>query len=73
MAERMADNTWQENPADIIVIANRTANNYILDLPTGRYRLDAGRKMRTLKSILNIAQVKNLVDQGHLTIEAKSK
>lgn len=73
MAERMTDNTWQENPADIIVIANRTANNYILDLPTGRYRLDAGRKMRTLKSILNIAQVKDLVDQGHLAIEAKSK
>ncbi len=51
MAERMADNTWQENPADIIVLANRSANNFILDLPTGRYRLGAGLKMRTLKSI----------------------
>jgi hypothetical protein len=66
----MADNTWQENPADIIVLANRSANNYILELPTGRYRLDAGRKMRTLKSIMNIAQVKQLVDQGDLVVEA---
>ncbi len=70
MAERMADNTWQENPADIIVIANRSANNFILELPSGRYRLDAGRKMRTLKSIMNIAQVKQLVDQGDLVVEA---
>ncbi len=70
MSERMADNTWQENPADIIVLANRSANNYILELPTGRYRLDAGRKMRTLKSIMNIAQVKQLVDQGDLVVEA---
>ena len=70
MSERMADNTWQENPADIIVLANRSANNYILELPTGRYRLDAGRKMRTLKYIMNIAQVKQLVDQGDLVVEA---
>ena len=70
MAERMADNTWQENPADIIVLTNRTAHNYILELPSGRYRLDAGRQMRTLKSILNIAQIKELVDQGHLAVEA---
>lgn len=70
MAERMADNTWQEDPKDIIVLANRTANNYILELPTGRYRLDAGRKMRTLKSIMQIAGVKQLVDEGHLVVEA---
>ena len=66
----MADNTCQENPADIIVLANRAANNFNLDLPTGRYRLDAGRKMRTLKSIMDIAQVKQLVDQGDLVVEA---
>jgi len=70
MAERMADNTWQEEPGDIILLANRTANNYILELPTGRYRLDAGRKMRTLKSIMQIAQVKQLVDEGRLVVES---
>ncbi|MEZ4863965.1 MAG: hypothetical protein R3C14_21780 [Caldilineaceae bacterium] len=64
-----SDNTWQENPDDIIVVANRSSNNYILELPAGRYRLDAGRRMRTLRSILKITQVKDLVAQGALVIE----
>ncbi|MFN8492166.1 MAG: hypothetical protein U0350_31495 [Caldilineaceae bacterium] len=63
------DNTWQEKPEDIIMLANRSKNNYILDLPAGRYRLDAGRRMRTLRSILKIAQVKALLDEGNLAIE----
>ncbi len=63
------DNTWQEKPEDIIMLANRSKNNYILELPAGRYRLDAGRRMRTLRSILKIAQVKALLDEGNLAIE----
>ncbi len=63
------NNTWQENPDDIIMLANRSHSNYMLDLPTGRYRLDAGRRMRTLRSILKISQVKELLDQGSLVIE----
>ena len=63
------DNTWQEKPVDIIMLANRSKNNYILELPAGRYRLDAGRRMRTLRSILKIAQVKALLDEGNLAIE----
>ena len=62
-------NTWQENPDDIIMLANRSHNNYMLDLPAGRYRLDAGRRMRTLRSILKITEVKTLVDAGSLVIE----
>ena len=64
------DNTWQEKPDQIIMLANRSKNNYILELPAGRYRLDAGRRMRTLRSILKINQVKALVDQGSLVIES---
>ncbi|CAN5839527.1 hypothetical protein BH10CHL1_BH10CHL1_22220 [soil metagenome] len=62
-------NTWQENPDDIIMLANRSHNNYLLELPAGRYRLDAGRRMRTLRSILKIAEVKSLIDEGSLVIE----
>lgn len=69
MSSNINGNTWQENPEDIIVIANKTRQNYILDLPAGRYRLDAGRRMRTMRSILKIAQVKQLVDNGNLAIE----
>ncbi len=61
--------TWQENPDDIIVLANRTGKNFILDLPAGRYRLDAGRRMRTLRSILKHQQIMTLVEDGSLAIE----
>jgi hypothetical protein len=50
-------------------LSNRTGQNFILELPTGRCRLDAGRKLRTLRSILKIGQVKQLVDAGQLVIE----
>lgn len=71
MANNMTSNsnTWQENKDDIIMLANRSDKNFILELPAGRYRLDAGRRMRTLRSILNIAQVKELLQQGSLVIE----
>jgi hypothetical protein len=68
MVQKRDPNTWQEDPADIIVLVNQTRNNYILNLPAGHYRLDAGRKMKTLKSILDIPGVRELVDQGHLVI-----
>jgi hypothetical protein len=62
-------NTWQEDPDDIIILANKSQNNYIIDMPSGRCRLDAGRKIRTLRSIINIQQVRDLVEEGILTIE----
>jgi hypothetical protein len=38
-------------------------------LPTGRYRLDAGRRMRTLRTILDIPQIRDLVEEGELGLE----
>jgi hypothetical protein len=61
--------TWQKNPDDIIMLVNRTGNNYILDLPTGRYRLDANRRMRTLRSILKYPQIIALIHEGSLAVE----
>jgi hypothetical protein len=65
----IAHTTWQEDPKDIIILANKTQNNFILEMPTGRYRLDAGRRMRTLRSILKIGQVQLLVNEGKLVVE----
>lgn len=67
--EAEQDYTWTEDPDDMIFLVNRTSNNYILDLPAGRYRLDAGRRMRTLRSILKHQQIMSLVEDGSLTIE----
>ena len=61
--------SWMEDPKTIIFLTNKSSNNFILELPTGRYRLDAGRRMRTLNSILNIPAVKELVDKGELAVE----
>jgi hypothetical protein len=66
---RTKEFTWIENPDDIIVLANRSQQNFILDLPAGRYRLDAGRRMRTLRSILKHESVMELVNAGQLAIE----
>lgn len=63
------DYTWVENPDDIIVLVNNTSRNFILDLPAGRYRLDAGRRMRTLRSILKYSQILALVEDGSLTVQ----
>jgi hypothetical protein len=73
MSNNVVSNTWQEDPEEIIVLVNRSQNNYILELPTGRYRLDAGRRMRTLRSIMKVQQVKQLVDAGTLAIEEHAR
>jgi hypothetical protein len=38
-------------------------------LPAGRYRLDAGRRMRTMRSILKFDSVMELIKAGKLAIE----
>lgn len=68
----ISENTWQDDPANIIMLRNQSAKNYILELPTGRFRLDAGRRMRTMRSITNVAQVQQLIDNGALVIEEQA-
>ena len=62
------DLTWLENKDNVINFITQSRTNYILDLPTGLYRLDAGRRMRTLRSILEIDQIQKLVDAGELSV-----
>ena len=62
--------TWLQDPSQVISLVNRSGKNYVLDLPSGRCRLDAGRRMRTMRSILQVSQVKALVDKGELAVEA---
>lgn len=70
MPKNVSDSVaWMHPKGDIIVLANTSKENFVLELPSGRYRLDAGRRMRTLRSILNFAQVKALVDGGQLVVE----
>jgi hypothetical protein len=73
MSNNVVGNTWQEDPDEIITLVNRSNSNYLLELPSGRVRLDAGRKMRTLRSILKVQQVNDFVNQGILAIESPSR
>lgn len=61
--------TWMEDKKEIIFLTNKSGRNFILELPAGRYRLDAGRRMRTLRSILKIEEIKQLVDKGELMVD----
>jgi hypothetical protein len=69
MASSANETTWMKDERDMITLVNRSKHNYILELPTGRYRLDAGRSMLTLRSILKFGQIKQLVDEGSLAVE----
>ncbi|MFN2202139.1 MAG: hypothetical protein ACK2UO_13085 [Caldilineaceae bacterium] len=68
MARKLEANTWQEDPANVITLVNKSGRNYILELPSGRVRLDAGRRIRTLKSILNVTGIRDLVNEGTLEV-----
>lgn len=69
MARKSDSLSWKEDPDDVIVLVNRSDKNFILDLPSGRCRLDAGRRIRTLKSIMDIQGIRDLVNQGALEIQ----
>lgn len=73
MSSKPGTPTWMSDKKEIILLVNRSGKNFNFDLPTGHYRLDAGRSMRTLRSILNIDQIKALVDEGSLVVEADHK
>jgi hypothetical protein len=71
MPKKKSQYTWMTDPDEIIFVVNQSGKNLILDLPAGYYRLDAGRRMQTLRSIVDLPQIKALIDQGKLSVEAR--
>ena len=61
--------TWKEPKDQIIYLVNRSRRNFILNLPSGQYRLDAGSRMRTLRTVLEHPRVRAFVDAGELAVE----
>ncbi len=57
------------DPEHFITVHNKTEHNILLDLPTGYFRLDAGRAFRMMPDIAEIAQVKELVTTGQIEIK----
>ncbi|HNS02896.1 MAG TPA: hypothetical protein PKM78_11005 [Anaerolineae bacterium] len=56
------------DPEHFVTVRNKTAHNILLDLPTGYFRLDAGRTFRMMPDIAETAQVKDLVATGQVEI-----
>ena len=67
MAPKTSGPTWK--PTDIIRLINKSGDNIHLHLDTGEYRLDAHRSIRSVTSILEYPQVKELLSNGSLTWE----
>ncbi len=67
MAPKTSGPTWK--PTDIIRLINKSGDNIHLHLDTGEYRLDAHRSIRSVASILEYPQVKELLSNGSLTWE----
>ena len=61
--------TWTHDQREVVTLSNTSKRNFILELPTGRCRLDAGRRMQTMASLLEQPAIRKLVDQGDLTVD----
>lgn len=63
---RKAEQTWE---SDQYIWLENTGNRHIkLHLPSGELRLDMGRKLRFRPDILEIPQVKNLIESDQLSV-----
>ena len=59
------------DPQKTVVVRNATTHNILLDLPTGYFRLDAGRSFGMTRDIADVPQVKELVAAGQIEITSK--
>lgn len=56
------------DPAQVVTVHNRSGRNILLELPTGRFRLDAGRTFRMASDITEVQQVKDLISAGMVEV-----
>jgi len=59
--------TWK--PTDIVEITNASHENILLELGSGRLRLDIGRTTRLTASALENYQLAALVNQGKVRVQ----
>lgn len=59
--------TWK--PTDIVEVTNPGSANVLLELPSGRLRLDAGRTLRLTANALETPQLAELVKQGAVKVQ----
>lgn len=60
------EQTWDVH--DVVWLENNGDENLILDLPSGEFRLDRGRRQRFRADILRHPQVQALLNTGKITV-----
>ncbi len=60
--------TWK--PTDVVEITNTSSENILLELDSGRLRLDAGRTLRVTDCALEQPQLVALVNAGKVKAQA---
>ena len=63
------DHDWDSY--GFVLVHNKTDQNILLDLPTGFFRLDAGRSFRMTPDIKEVPQVKDLMATGQIEVSQK--
>ena len=66
----MADSSpinWK--PTEVLEITNVSDENFLLELSSGPFRLDAGRVQRFTASVLDAPQVVALANAGKLNVQ----
>lgn len=61
------------DPGKFVLVHNKSSHNILLDLPTGTFRLDAGRTFSMTPDIVDVPQVKELVAAGQVEVSQKGK
>ncbi len=69
MSKRRDHLSWMQNKDKVITLSNVSRRNFILELPTGRCRLDAGRVLQTVASVTASPAIKALIDKGDLVVK----
>lgn len=56
------------DPQRTVLVRNKSGHNILLDLPTGYFRLDAGRTFCMTPEVTQIPQVKKLIKAGQIEV-----
>ncbi|HEY54317.1 MAG TPA: hypothetical protein G4N94_12780 [Caldilineae bacterium] len=65
--QRKPEQTWKSD--QFIWLENASDQHVKLHLPSGELRLDKGRKLRFQPDILDLPQVKSLIENGQLSVQ----
>lgn len=71
-SNRLDEMEREWDPDHLVTVRNTSAQNILLQLPAGNFRLDAGRTFRMTADITDVQQVKDLIAAGMVQVSKSS-